>query len=250
MAPLKGKMEKQDQWNKIYVLGGVMAFIVFGLTLADIIIGSMTSVDFTQLPQTATERFMEFQENWLIGLYHLDMLNVLISAAMIPVFFALFAIHREIKPASSSIALILFLVATTIFISTNTALPMLQLSEKYYSTTSEAQRVIYTAAGEALLVRGEHGTPGVFIGFFLLTMSNLYISFVILNAKILKNIVGYLGIIGSFSLMIYIFLVTFIPSIKNFALIIAAPGGILILVWYLLIALKLINIGIDNKLNG
>jgi hypothetical protein len=238
--------EKQNHWKKIYFLGGVVAFIVFGLTITDIIIGLITSADLTLLPQTATERFLEFKESWLIGLNRLDMLNVIISAAMIPVFFALCVIHREIKPATSTLTLILFLVATTIFITTNTALPMLQLSGKYFSTTSETQRALYASAGEALLVRGEHGTPGVFIGFFLLTLSNLFISFVMLNAGIFKKIVGYLGIIGSFSLLIYIFLVTFFSSIKSIAVIIAAPGGILVLVWYLFIAIKLINVGLEK----
>lgn len=238
---------KNNQWKKIYLFGGFTAFIVFGLTLSDIIIGSMNSADLTLLPQTATEHFLEFYESWFIGLYHLDMLNVIISITMIPVFFALTELHREIKPATSSMALILFLVATTIFITTNTALPMLELSAKYFSTTDETQRILYTAAGEALLVRGEHGTPGVFLGFFLLTLSNLLISFVMLNAKYFKNIVGYLGIVGSFSLLIYIFLVTFIPGIKSIAVIIAVPGGLFILAWYFLIALKLINVGRGNK---
>lgn len=238
---------KNNQWKKIFLFGGFTAFIVFGLTLLDIIIGSMNSTDLTLLPQTATERFLEFHESWFIGLYHLDMLNVIISIAMIPVFFALTELHREIKPATSSMALILFLVATTIFITTNTALPMLELSAKYFSTTDETQRTLYTAAGEALLVRGEHGTPGVFLGFFLLTLSYLLISFVMLNAKHFKNIVGYLGIVGSFSLLIYIFLVTFIPGIKSIAVIIAIPGGLFILAWYFLIALKLINVGRENK---
>lgn len=245
MTSLIGNTE--NQWKRIYKLGGITAFIVFGLTLTDIIIGTVTSGDLTLLPQTAIERFMEFQESWFIGLYHLDMLNVLISAAMIPVFFALFSIHRNIKPATSSMSLILFLVATAIFIATNTALPMFQLSGKYYSTTSEAQRVLYASAGEALLVRGEHGTPGVFIGFFLLTLSNIFISFVMLHAGIFKRIVGYLGIIGSILLLLYIFLVTFFPSIKSIAVIIAAPGGIIVLAWYFFIALKLIQAGLEKQ---
>ncbi len=244
---MKENTGKQNHWNKIYFFGGIVAFIVFGLTLSDLIIGSITSGDLTLLPQTAIEYFREFQESWFIGLYHLDMLNVIITAMMIPVFFALSAIHREIKPATHSMALILFLVGATIFITTNTALPMLQLSGKYFSTTSESQRALYASAGEALLVRGEHGTPGVFIGFFLLTLSNLFISFVMLNAGIFKKITGYLGISGSFLLLIYIFLVTFFPGIRSIAVIIVAPGGILVLVWYLIIGLKLINMGLGKK---
>lgn len=235
-----------ENYKRIYFLGGILAVVVFVLVCSDIVIGSVTGGDLTHIPQTATGRFNEINENWLYGLYHLDLLNVFVSALMIPVFFALSAIHREIKPASSLLALILFLVATTIFITTNTALPMLQLSQKYYSTSNETQRILYASAGEALLVRGEHGTPGVFIGFFMLTLSNLWISFLILNAGLFNKMVGYLGIWGSFSLLIYIFLVTFFPGVKSVALLVAAPGGILSLAWYLLIAINLINAGLEK----
>jgi hypothetical protein len=240
---LKTHTVNQDQWKNIYLLAGVAALLVFGLTLSDIIIGSMTSSDLTLLPQNAVERFLEFNESWFKGLYHLDLLNVIISVTMIPVFFALYAIHREKKPAESLLALIFFLVATTIFITTNTALPMLQLSGKYLDTTNETLRAYYASAGEALLVRGEHGTPGVFIGFFMLTMSNIFISYVMIKAMVFKRTVGYLGIIGSFGLLIYIFLITFVPGIESIAVIIAAPGGILVLIWYMLIAIKFIKVG-------
>ena len=124
---------------------------------------------------------------------------------------------------------------------------MFDLSRKYFSTTNELQRTMYLSAGEALLVRGEHGSLGVFIGFVLLTLSNLLISFVILNGQIFKNRVGFMGIIGSSSLLVYLILVTFFPKIDSFAVLIAAPGGILVLVWYLFVGLKLIRIGTDQN---
>ena len=136
MISVKDIVEHENQWEKIFLIGGISAFIVFGLTLSDIVVGSITSGDLTQLPQRATERFSEFQQNRLMGLYHLDLLNVIISTVMISVFFALAAIHRECKPAAASMALVFFLVAVTIFITTNTALPMLELSEKYNSSTN------------------------------------------------------------------------------------------------------------------
>jgi hypothetical protein len=237
---------EENQWKKIYFLGGCATLIVFALTLFDITIGIIISKDLTLLPQTAIERFLEFKGNWLIGLYHLDMLNVLISVIMIPIFFAIYAAHREIEKAIASLVLIFFIIGTVIFISTNTALPMLELSGKYSSTINEMQKGFYIAAGEALLVRGEHGSPGVFIGFILLSFSNILVSIVMIKARKFDIKIGVIGIIGNFSLMTYIVLVTFFPTIKNVAIQIAAPGGILVLAWYLLVAKKLIKLGLEK----
>jgi hypothetical protein len=243
---IDSNIEYNDQWKKVYLFGGIATFIVFGLTLVDIVIGSMMSSNLNSLPQTAVERFSEFQDSWLIGLYHLDMLNMIISLFMIPVFIALLAVHKKEKEASVLIVLILFIVATTIFIGSNTALPMFELSNKYYSTTDPSQKILYAAAGEALLARGAHGTPGVFIGFSLLTISNICLSLVMLSAHTFRKIVGYLGIVGGFMLFVYILLVTFIPGIKNIAVMIAAPGGILFLIWYILVAIKLLKMGLEK----
>lgn len=80
----------EKQWKKVFVFGAMAAFIVFAVTLIDVIIGSAISGDLSLLPQTAIERFSEFHNNWLLGLYHLDILNLIIYIVMAPVFFALF----------------------------------------------------------------------------------------------------------------------------------------------------------------
>ena len=50
-------------------------------------------------------------------------------------------------------------------VSNNTALPMLELSHKYFSTSIESQRALYAAAGESMLAQGAHGSAGIFLGF-------------------------------------------------------------------------------------
>jgi hypothetical protein len=235
------------QWNKLILAGGIAVLIVFLLTLLDIIVGSSISMDLGDVPQTAIERFFDLQRNWLLGLYHLDLLNVIISIVMIPAFTALFAVQRPHNAGSATCALVLYIIATTIFVGTNTALPMLELSGKYHSATNDIQRNLYAAAGEALLARGEHGTPGVFIGFSLLTTANLFVSVVMVFSKVFKKVVAYLGIIGSTLLFIYIIIVTFVPGTMKFAVIVAAPGGISSLLWYLLISIELIKIGLQKE---
>lgn len=153
----------QKQWQKIYLLGGIAAIISFITLLFDISFGSISAGNLTELPQTAIERFSEFQKNWLLGLYHLDFLNVFNTFIMVPMYFALFAIHRKRNLPYAAFAFILSLIGVIIFVTTNSALPMLELSRKYYDVVDESQKILLAAAGEAMLVRGVHGGLGVFI---------------------------------------------------------------------------------------
>ncbi len=230
-------------WKKIYLFGGCAALIAFCGTLFDIIFGSVTTGSLSELPQTAIERFHEFQGNWFLGLYHLDLLNAIIALIMIPVFFALFAIHQRRDIAFSGLALTICYVGTIIFVTTNTALPMMELSEKYFLATEESQKTLIAAAGEALLVRGEHGSPGVFLGFLISTLGSVSMAILMLKGKVFKKTVSWFGILGHSSLLVYIILVTFIPEIQNIAVAVAAPGGIMALLWVLLIGIQLIKFG-------
>jgi hypothetical protein len=45
------------------------------------------------VPQTAVDRFIQFQANPLLGLYNLDPPNVLNQMILIPAYFPLYAIH-------------------------------------------------------------------------------------------------------------------------------------------------------------
>jgi len=233
--------ESKKQWVSLVRFSGILAFIVVALTLLDIIFGSINSSDLTELPSNAIERFSEFYSNPILGLYHLDLLNVTISIVYLPVFFALVVVHQQASKAFAYLAFALFLVASSIFVSSNTALPMLELSRKYHLANSELERNLYAAAGEALLARGAHGTPGVFIGFMMLTISNICISWVMVIGGVFHKVVGYVGLFGGLCLAIYLVLLLLFPKAHQIGVAIAAPGGILVLAWYVLIGLNFLR---------
>ena len=84
---------------------------------------------------------------------------------------------------------------------------MLELSRKY-ALADEAQKTLLAAAGEALLVRGEHGTLGVFFSFLLPTLSALVFSFVMLQGKVFNKANAYVGILGNALMLVYIVMFT------------------------------------------
>lgn len=235
-------MNSEEKNKKIYKTGAIASVIVICLTLLDIVVGSVSGGDLTTVPQLAVDKFAQLHENRLLGLYNLDLLNFIVSVVMIPTFMALFFALRSEDSADSLFSLIIFSIGTTVFIANNSALPMLDLSQKFNSAPNEDQRALFAAAGEALIAKGAHGTAGVFPGFLLITLSELYISYIMVKTRIFSKATGYIGISGTTLLLIYLVLITFVPSAKASAMIIVAPGGILSLIWMIMYTRKLFQL--------
>jgi hypothetical protein len=230
------------QWRGIYIIGGIATIIALIGIVLDIVFGSTTGGNLSALPQTAVDRFAQFQINPLLGLYNLDLLNIINQLILIPAYFALFAAHRKTNIAFALLTLIIFLVGTTIFVTTNTALPMLELSHKYAVASTESQKTLLAAAGEAMLARGTHGSLGVFIGFLVPNIAGLVMSFTMLTGKVFGKTTSFFGIAGNALMLIYIVLVTFAPNIKDMATAFAMPGGLMAMAWMIMFTIRLFQI--------
>jgi len=239
--------QHEDQWKGVYSLGGIAAIMSLIAVVADIVIGSSMGGNLSELPQTAVDRFTQFQANAWLGLYNLDLLNTVNQLISIPVYFALYAAHRKTNKPYALFGLIIFLLGTTIFVANNTALPMLDLSRKYVAAL-EPQKSLLAAAGEAMLARGEHGGVGVFFSFLLPTLSALIFSFVMLQGKVFSKANSYVGILGNALMLVYVILVTFAPSIKTMAMAFAMPGGLLLVAWMVMLTIRLFRLGSSRDL--
>ena len=236
-----------EHLTSIYLIGAITTIIVLYAIVLDMLVGSITGVDISSLPQTAIDRFNQFNNNWILGLYNLDLLNVIIQIIMIPSIFAIYIAHKKTDNGYALLALILFLVGTTIFITSNTALTMLDLSKKYYSATSDVQRNLIAAAGESMLAKGAHGSLGVFIGFALPPFGSILISHVMIKGQIFTKATSYIGFVGNILLLLYIVIVTFYPAAKKVALMIAMPGGLLVMTWMIMYMIKLFKLRLTGN---
>lgn len=231
-----------DQWKLIYRIGAITTVAVLCGIVLDMITGFVTSGNLTALPQTAVERFIQFRDNPLLGLYNLDLLNIINQLILIPSVFALYAAHRNKNNATALLSLILFLTGTIIFVAGNTSLTMLDLSHKYFSSATEEQKLLFSAAGEAMLAKGSHGSFSVFIGFALPTFANILMSVVMLKGGVFSRISSYCGIAGSSLMLLYIMMVTFIPVVEKMALLFAMPGGLLVMAWMIMFTTRLFRL--------
>ena len=243
MAELKHNqiIDKQTTdigWNSIYNIAGVACLIVVFITIIDIIITFIPGQEATGTTMTVLDSFNLFQDNWFFGLRYLGFFNIIITALMVPIFIALYALHRQENKVYASLAAIIVFIGTAIYISKNAAFSMLELSGQYMTATTETQKALFLAAGKALLVQAEDFTPGAFMGLFIGEIGGFIMAFVILRGKVFRKLTALANILGHGFLTIFIIWATFIHVLYNVAMIIAIMGGISMLVAHFLIALR------------
>jgi len=226
----------------LYKTGAVAALIVVLGTVLDIIIGTSLGGDITAIPQNAADRFALFQSNIWLSLYYLDFLNLITLIISIPAIFALYWAMKSHRPALTTLGMIVFIIGVTLFISNNSALPMLQLSYKYSHTTDQLQQFFLSGMGDFLIAKGSHGSVGVFFGFAFVLTAELIISIAMLSGEVFGKWTGITGVIGAALMLVYITMVTFIPEVGTVAMIASMPGGLLLMVWMVLFSIKLFKI--------
>ena len=229
------------QWRVIYQIGATAALGAVLVGVLEIAITFLPGGNASQ--DTVLDWFALFAQNWFLGLRNLGLLNILLNLLAVPAYFALYAAHRATRyqPYAAFAALVAFL-GTGIFLATNRALPMLALSQQYAVATTDVQRATLAAAAQALLVVGASHTPGTFLGFFLADLAGVLISFVMLRSQVFGRPAAYAGMLGFGLLVVFEVLVSFVADLNAPALTLAMFGGILSMVWYVLVARQLFQL--------
>src|SRR5512138_3863178 len=228
------------EWVGLYKLGAVTSLLILFTALLEILItflpGGYASAE------TVADWFNLLQDNWFLGLRNLGLLNIVMIALGVPMFFALCMAHWKVNSKYSALALIISVIGDAVFYATNRAFAMLDLSAQYAAASTDAQRAVLEAAGQALLAVGQSHTPGTFIGFCLSEIAGILISFVMLRGGIFSKFTACTGILGFGMLLVYEICQSFVPALLGIALIFAMIGGLLNLAYYALIAYRLFRL--------
>ncbi len=231
-------------WKSLYVMGGVAALIGVLLILLDVFVSLwLPRGEVEPGARSAIDWFTLFEEDPYYGLRDLGLLNVLNTLLGIPLFLALYAAHRRVGGAYATLALVLFLFGGAIYVSNNAALPMFVLSGEYAAATGEAQRAVLAAAGEAMLARGADFTLGGLVGIVLPSLAQIAISYVMLRGGVFGGATAYAGILGFSLLLVFTVWATFVPGSLDAAMLVALPGGLLVMAWNILVARRLLQLG-------
>ena len=178
------------RWKGLYAVGGAAALII-GVFIPIQIIVFIVSPP----PSTVIDYFTLFQSNRILGLLDLDLLLIADTALSIPILLALYVALRRASESLMAIATALGFVGIAAYFASNTAFNMLFLSEQYAAATTDAQRSMFLAAGQAMLAIYQ-GTA-FHVNYVLGALALLTISVVMLRSNVFSKVTAYAGILAN-----------------------------------------------------
>jgi hypothetical protein len=224
-------------WNGFFKFCGWISLILVVYSLVTMVILFVLGAP----PETAVEAFEMLEGNRFIALLRLDILTVSVYMPLFyPLLLGLYAALKKTHPVPAAIAALLGFAGVTLFLATPSVFSWLALSDRFAAATSEAQRTLLLAAGEAILASDMwHGT-GATIGGILIQVSTTLLSIVMLSSNAFGKGTAYLGIV-THGLDLARLLVSFFLPVVGFILI--SIAGPLYLIWFPLLARDFFRLG-------
>lgn len=226
-------------WKSIYKVGGAAAIAIVVLYLIEMI----GFVAMGPPPATVDAWFALFRDHGLFGLFDAYLLDAVAVALMVPLFLALYAALGRAKRAHMSLATVFGFVGIAVFLATNVTFSMFYLSGQYAAATTDAQRSLFMAAGQAMFsVSIEHGT-GPYIGLLLIALAGLMASLVMLRNNTFGKATAYAGILAN-AFQLAEPPVVLVPAhfYQNVGLFLILISFIFYVIWYVLIARRLFRV--------
>jgi len=230
-------------WKSLYRVGGVAALIA-GVIFRRNLGPEISLFSAQKQPDTIIDWFTLLQNNRILGLSYLNLFDIVDYALVGLMFLALYAALRRANKSYMAIATTLGFVGMAIYFASNTAFSMLSLSDQYAAATTDAQRSMFLAAGQAVLAINNRGAiyqgTGIYVSFLLLAVAGLMVSAVMLRSSIFGRVTAYVGILASAFDLAYCITFAFVPAMTVYLL---SAAGLFLMIWHILIGRRLYQLG-------
>jgi len=237
-------------WRLSYRVGAaaaLVAVIIFRRNLAAelSLLAGLGIVRFAPAvpPVSAAEWFALLQDSCLVGLWLLDIFDLANYALVGLIFIALYGALRRVQNGMMTVATVFCFVGIAVCFASNQALPMLALSKQYAAATTEANRSLLLAAGQARLAFNNPGAlykgTGFYLSLFLVLTAGLIVSIVMAGGRVFSRLTAAMGITANVIALGYFPALVFAPSLCALPPSISAPFR---LAWYIMIALRLFKL--------
>jgi hypothetical protein len=214
------------RWRSLYRIGAVAALI-------SIVIIPLSIFAFFVWPLWPDNILAVIQEDWLSGLMGLDFGYLLSNVFAIPFFLVLYVTLKEVDEGWALIALTLGLLGLVCLVPARPIPEMFALSDQYAAATTDAQRAIYLAAGDAMLTHF-HGMA--YHAHYILGSASLLISsFLMMRSDTFSKATAYVGIVTNIAVF-----GLYVPEVGVWISMLSVVGY---LMWYILIARRLFQLG-------
>jgi hypothetical protein len=242
--PMDGShVETADsRWKGLYRVGGAAALIAAGLEIAAALISVISSYTSGPPPGTIIGWFTFLQNNRFLGLVDLGLFDIAAVSLLVPMFLAVYIALRRASASFMAVATALYFVGIAAYLATETAFSMLSLSDQYAAATTDAQRSLFLAAGQAMLadqVGGGSGT-GTYMAFFLMGVAGLIIATVMLRSNIFGKVTAAVGILANVIIVAYYIGLAFVSIPPAIGVLLFTAFGLIYLIWFILIGRRLL----------
>jgi hypothetical protein len=226
----ESKVETEaSAWKSLYRVGGTAALIMAVFIPIQILIFVVWPP-----PSTVIGWFTLFQNNRLLGLLDMDLLLIVDQVLVALVLLALYVALRRASQSWMAIAFTAGLLGIAAYFASTAAFEMLSLSDQYAAATTEAQRSMFLAAGQAMLAVYQ-GTA-FDVGYVLEGIALLIIAVVMLRSTLFSKRTAYVGILmGVMSLVP--------PTAGTMGLLFSLGSLAPLEIWDILIARRLFQLG-------
>ena len=240
------------RWNRLYKVGGVAAWIavlLFRRWLGEefLLLRAIGIIRFgpRAIPSSVIDWFTLLHTNRLVGLTLLNAFDMVNYVLVGLIFLGLYAALRQANRSYMTIATALAFVGIAVYLASNQAFSMLSLSDQYAAATTDAQRSMLLAAGQAMLAIHDPNVlgPGA-MGFLLVTVAGLIISAVMLRSGVFGKITAYTGILANAFGLGYPIGVAIAPRTVVIPMVATAlsASACFLVIWYIGIARRLLQL--------
>jgi hypothetical protein len=208
----------------------------FAALLMVVIIPIQIFIFLSYPPPTTVEGFFKlFNDNKILGLLEYDFLMIIDMILMIFIYLALYTALKKGNESIVTIGLILGLVAIAAFFASNTCLEMLSLSKQYTVASTQEQKTILLAAGQAVyeIYKG----TAFAIYYELSAIALLLFTYAMFQSTIFSKKTAYVGLLAGIFM-----LVPPTPVLGKIGIVFSLISLIPWTVWLVLFAKRLLKI--------
>ncbi|MBN2086666.1 MAG: DUF4386 family protein [Anaerolineales bacterium] len=218
--------------------GGWAAIIAAALTLAEVVAFAVFPP-----PETVGGWFALFQSNPAVGLLDFWGLEIPMYGMFALAFLALYAVLGKADESRMAVVIALALLGVGIFLATNNPVSMMSLSGRHAAAATEAERSVYLAAGQTLLINtGQRAIGGFNMGLLLVSAAGLLVSTVMLRSGSFSRATAWVGIFAH-GLSLADYVRQALTSSDIILLLVVLPNALLLVSWYIMVGRGLLRPG-------
>jgi hypothetical protein len=194
-------------------------------------------------PRTALEHFELFRDNGLAGLLTLDLLGIISYLLFVPTMLALYvALHRA-SEAVMAVGTALYFLGVADFFATNTAFPVLALANQYAAATTDADRAMFLAAGQAMFTLFNENA--FLLSYAIVSASWLMVSATMLRSRVFSRTTASAGILAGAAGIVAVVLehMPAGPALLALAVSLYFAAIVFLFIWVLLAGRRLSRLG-------